>query len=97
MTKFRDAVIAEIERLEGELARLKAERDRINAYLGTVSANAPAPKPAKAKVAKKPAKAKAPTKTKGWPKGMPRDAEKRAEWFQTDAGKAYLAENPGRG
>lgn len=30
------------------------------------------------------------TKPKGWPKGMPRDKDKRHAWLKTDAGALYL-------
>lgn len=92
MKPFTDALRSELARLNQEIAALQARREQVAALLAPMVVS-PKAKAAPVKAAKKKASNK--PAGKGWPKGMPRDKQKRAEWFKSDAGKAYLAANPG--
>ena len=95
-TQLESAAKEELARIEQQIGQLQDRRALLESLLA-------GPSDAPAKAARKPratghamvgATGNGAVKSKGWPKGMPRDKAKRAAWFETEAGKAYLAENP---
>lgn len=96
MNVLTETLKAELTRLDQEIAALQSRRSKVAELLAPVVLSEGKAAPAKRASRSAAIAAKnASEKPKGWPKGMPRDPQKRSEWFATEEGKAYLRANPG--